>query len=80
MAYFFLANAQTPDEVRLEYTILPENDLVIQTSRYRSVLNVPIKRSEKDNYLVIGAEYNRYDFDFNQQLFLINYYKSCHPN
>lgn len=40
---FFLANAQTPDEVRLEYTILPENDFVIQTSRYRSVLNVPIK-------------------------------------
>ena len=64
----FLINAQTPDLVRLEYTVIPENDAGIQTSRYRAVLNAPIKLSEKNNYLVIGAEFNRYHFDINRPL------------
>ena len=63
-----LSNAQTPDLVRLEYTVIPENDTGIQTSRYRAVLNAPIKLSDKDNYLVIGAEYNEYHFDINRPL------------
>ncbi len=63
-----LAGAQTPDLVRLEYTIIPENNAGIQTSRYRAVLNAPMKLSEKSNYLVIGAEYNRYDFNINRPL------------
>lgn len=64
----FLVNAQTPDLLRLEYTVIPENDSGIQTSRFRAVLNAPIKLSDKNNYLVIGAEYNRYHFDFRQPL------------
>ena len=64
----FLVNAQTPDLVRLEYTVLPENSAGIQTSRYRAVLNAPIKLSDKNNFLVIGGEYNRYHFDVNRPL------------
>lgn len=63
-----LSSAQTPDLLRLEYTVIPENDAGIQTSRYRAVLNAPIKLSEKSNYLVIGAEYNTYHFDINRPL------------
>lgn len=64
----FFATGQTPDVVRIEYTIIPENDAGIQTSRYRAVLNAPLKLSEKNDYFVIGAEYNRYDFEINRQL------------
>ena len=67
-------------QLRLEYTIIPENVLGIQTSRFR----VPIKLSKKDNYLALGGEYNSYDSDFYQQLPfplpLINYCKRLHPN
>ncbi len=63
----YYAYAQTPDVVRVEYTVIPENDSGIRTSRYRAVLNVPFKIKEH-NYLVIGSEYNRYDFRVGQPL------------
>lgn len=59
--------AQTPDLVRFEYTAIPENDTGIRTSRYRAVLNFPFKIKE-NNYLVVGAEYNKYDFRIGQPL------------
>jgi hypothetical protein len=62
-----LGFSQTPDLIRLEYTVLPENDSGIRTNRYRAVMNAPIK-IKSDNYLVIGAEYNRYDFRIGQEL------------
>lgn len=64
----FLSSAQTPDLVRFEYTLIPENDSGIDINRYRAVINAPIKLSDKENYLIIGAEYNRYDFNFNSPL------------
>ncbi|MFS4494505.1 DUF6268 family outer membrane beta-barrel protein [Maribacter sp. 2308TA10-17] len=68
---FFLiscfALSQTPDLLRLEYTAIPENKSGIRTNRYRAVLNVPFK-IKTHNYLVIGAEYNKYDFRVGQQL------------
>jgi len=68
---FFLmscfALSQTPDLLRLEYTAIPENDSGIRTNRYRAVLNVPFKIKEH-NYLVVGAEYNKYDFRVGQPL------------
>ena len=67
LLFGFFALAQTPDLFRLEHTIIPENDSGIRTSRYRAVLNAPIKLKE-DNYLVIGAEYNRYSFRIGQPL------------
>lgn len=65
MSYICLS--QTPDLLRLEYTAVPENDSGIRTNRYRAVLNAPIKIKEH-NYLVIGAEYNKYDFRIGQEL------------
>lgn len=62
-----LGFSQTPDLLRLEYTVIPENDSGIRTNRYRGVLNVPFK-IKTDNYLVVGAEYNRYDFRVGQIL------------
>ncbi len=59
--------AQTPDLVRLEYTAIPENDFGIRTNRYRAVLNFPFK-IKAHNYLVVGAEYNKYEFRVGQPL------------
>ena len=60
---FVLASAQSSDLFRLEYQRIPENDTGINTSRYRALVNVPIKLSETD-YLVLGAEYNEFDIEF----------------
>jgi hypothetical protein len=63
----FMGLSQTPDLLRLEHTVLPENETGIRTNRYRAVLNFPIKIKEH-NYFVIGSEYNRYDFRAGQSL------------
>jgi len=60
-------SSQTPDLLRLEYTVIPENDFGIRTNRYRALFNVPIKLSEK-NFLVTGMEYNRYEFEIERDL------------
>ncbi|MDT0540350.1 DUF6268 family outer membrane beta-barrel protein [Croceitalea sp. P059] len=59
--------AQSTDLVRVEYLRIPENESGIQTSRYKFLLNAPIKVNE-ENYLIIGGEYNQFDVDFSQQL------------
>ena len=53
--------SQSTDLLRLETTHVPENDNGIETTRYRFLINVPIKLN-KDKYFVTGAEYNRFDF------------------
>ncbi len=63
----FVGRAQTPDLVRLEYTVIPENDFGIRTNRYRALFNVPIKLSE-ENFLITGMEYNRYEFEIERDL------------
>ena len=63
----FASTAQTPDLVRLEYTVTPENDFGIRTNRYRAVINAPIKLST-ENFLVVGMEYNRYEFNIVREL------------
>ncbi len=60
---FFLSNAQSSDLFRLEYLRIPENNTGINTSRYRALLNVPLKLSTTD-YLVVGGEYNEFDIEF----------------
>ena len=62
-----LTYAQTPDLVRLEYTLTPKNDFGISTNRYRAVINAPIKLTE-ENYFIAGIEYNRYEFEFDNDL------------
>ena len=52
------AFAQLTDLARLEYSFIPKSNSEDQYTRLRALLNYPIKISE-DNYLVVGAEYNR---------------------
>ncbi len=54
--------SQSTDILRAEYTLLPKNDSEIEISRYRFLVNVPVKVG-LDKYLVIGGEYNVIDFD-----------------
>jgi hypothetical protein len=60
---FFLTSAQSSDLFRLEYLRIPENNTGINTSRYRALINVPLKLNVTD-YLVVGAEYNEFDIEF----------------
>lgn len=52
------ATAQLTDLARLEYSFIPKSNSEDQYTRLRALLNYPIKISD-DNYLIIGAEYNR---------------------
>jgi hypothetical protein len=61
--------SQTPDVFRIEYMLMPENSGDIETSRIKLVLNVPIAVREKKDYVVLGAEYNRYNFEVPDDLF-----------
>lgn len=60
---FGYLNAQSTDLFRAEYLRIPENNTGINTSRYRILLNVPLKINKKD-FLVLGGEYNQFDIDF----------------
>ncbi|WP_299112830.1 DUF6268 family outer membrane beta-barrel protein [uncultured Winogradskyella sp.] len=51
-------NAQLTDLARLEYSFIPSSKSEDQYTRLRALLNYPIK-IKNDNYLIIGAEYNR---------------------
>ena len=53
-----IANAQLTDIARIEYSFIPKNESEDQYTRLRVMLNYPIK-IKKNDYLVIGAEYNR---------------------
>lgn len=57
--------AQSTDLVRIDYLRIPENNSGIATSRYKVLLNVPIKL-KNERYFVIGGEYNRFDIDFSR--------------
>jgi hypothetical protein len=59
--------AQSTDLFRAEFLQIPENDTGIRTSRYKILLNAPIKVGEND-YLVLGGEYNQFDIDFSRTL------------
>lgn len=66
ICFIFLGHcalAQSTDLVRVEYLNIPENDSGIKTERYKFLLNYPIKLSW-DNYLVLGAEYNKFKAEF----------------
>ncbi|RKR12334.1 hypothetical protein CLV91_2460 [Maribacter vaceletii] len=60
--YCFFGYSQTPDVFRAEYMLLPKTDVGNRTSRIKLVANVPIKVFKKD-VLVVGAEYNQYDYE-----------------
>ena len=51
-------SAQLTDLARLEYSFIPSSQSEDQYTRLRALLNYPIKIKD-DNYLIVGAEYNR---------------------
>lgn len=61
--------SQTPDVLRLEYMLMPENSGEVETSRIKLVLNVTFAVRDKKDYVVLGAEYNRYNFEVPDDLF-----------
>ncbi|MEL6916167.1 MAG: DUF6268 family outer membrane beta-barrel protein [Bacteroidota bacterium] len=66
---FAIANcfSQSGDLLRAEYTLVPENDSGVRTSRYRFLANVPIKLNE-NALLITGAEYSTVDLDISTDL------------
>ncbi|MFC2147439.1 MAG: DUF6268 family outer membrane beta-barrel protein [Eudoraea sp.] len=54
--------AQSTDILRVEYTSLPREETGNTASRYRFLLNVPVKVGF-DKYLVLGGEFNLIDFE-----------------
>ena len=58
--------AQSTDILRVEYTSLPKGDSGTNASRYRFLLNVPIKVG-LDKYLVLGGEFNLIDFEITKE-------------
>ncbi|MBT8223744.1 MAG: hypothetical protein KJN96_11320 [Eudoraea sp.] len=53
---------QSTDLLRLEYTHIPDDVSEVETSRYRFLINMPLKL-KGSKYLILGAEYNFIDFD-----------------
>ncbi|AEM69430.1 hypothetical protein Murru_0376 [Allomuricauda ruestringensis DSM 13258] len=60
--------AQSTDIFRLEYLNIPENDSGVKTQRYKALLNFPIQLNDNKDYLVTGAEYNRFDMGYSADL------------
>lgn len=58
---------QSTDLLRIEYLRIPENDTGIKTSRYKALINAPLKL-KNDDYFILGAEYNEFDVDFSKAL------------
>jgi hypothetical protein len=69
MGAIFIAQGQTPDVFRVEYMLMPRNRADVETSRIKLVANFPIPVRNKNDYLVIGGEYNRYNFEVPDSLF-----------
>lgn len=60
--------AQSTDILRFDYLNIPENDAGMKTQRYKALFNFPIKLNEKNDYLITGFEYNRFDMDYSKEL------------
>ncbi|HSJ12579.1 MAG TPA: hypothetical protein VK916_07820, partial [Gillisia sp.] len=52
-----LAQGQSTDLARIEYTYFPQTDSDNSFRRFRSFVNFPIKLNENGAYLVPGIEY-----------------------
>jgi hypothetical protein len=60
---------QTPDVFRVEYMLMPQNSAEVETSRIKLLANIPIPIRDKKDYIIIGSEYNRYNFEVPDGLF-----------
>ncbi len=60
-----IAWSQTTDLARVEYTYFPQSDSDNSFRRFRTLVNVPLKLSDKEDYIVIGAEYRNINLKYN---------------
>jgi hypothetical protein len=61
-----LVFSQSTDVLRVEYLNMPPNDTGIKTQRYKALFNLPIKINAKNDYLITGLEYNRFDMGYTE--------------
>lgn len=61
--------AQTPDVFRAEYMLMPKNSADVETSRIKLLANVPIPVRKKNDFIILGGEYNRYNFEVSDSIF-----------
>ncbi len=66
---YYTGWGQTPDVFRAEYMLMPENRAGVETSRIKLLANIPIPVRGKKDYVVVGSEYNRYNFEVPDTLF-----------
>lgn len=64
-----LSWGQTPDVFRAEFMLMPENGAGVETSRIKLLANGPIAVRGKKDFIVLGMEYNRYNFEVPDTLF-----------
>ncbi|MCH9661410.1 MAG: hypothetical protein K0U54_10925 [Bacteroidetes bacterium] len=57
-------SAQDSDLARIEYTYIPQTDSENSISRFRGLINFPIRLNWDGSYLVAGFEYRNLDLDF----------------
>ena len=60
---------QTPDVFRAEYMLMPRNSSDVETSRIKLLANIPIPVRDKKDFIIVGSEYNRYNFEVPEGLF-----------
>lgn len=60
-------NGQTPDILRAEYMLMPQNNSDAQLSRMKLLVNFPIFVGDSNN-IVVGSEYNRLAYDLQKEL------------
>lgn len=56
--------AQVTDLARIEYTAIPQANSENSVSRFRALINFPIRLNWEGSYLVVGLEYRNLDLDF----------------
>ncbi|WP_047246038.1 DUF6268 family outer membrane beta-barrel protein [Maribacter thermophilus] len=65
----YLGISQTPDVFRAEYMLMPRNSSDVETSRIKLLANLPIPVRNKKDFIIVGSEYNRYNFEVPEGLF-----------
>lgn len=62
LLFSLFSNAQTSDLFRVEYTNIPNSQASNSISRFRTIVQVPLKVSE-NYYFIVGGEYRYTDLD-----------------
>lgn len=49
--------------------LMPKNSADVETSRIKLLANVPIPVRKKNDFIILGGEYNRYNFEVSDSIF-----------